>query len=95
MAIYKERAPLTENYLYKLNKNLLGHIVYVLGMVLFAVSLPQTLWNEESKNFILIIGYIALWRYSFWALNVTRFLIYEKKVFPNGFFHFLIPWRCE
>ncbi len=67
----------------RFNKNLLGHAAYLLALVAFTVSLPSSLWDPESRNFILIIGYIALWRYSWWGINLVRFLIYEKRVFPR------------
>src|SRR5687767_3574101 len=66
-----------------IDKNFLGHVAYVLALLAFALLLPPSLWNPESRNYILIIGYIALWRYSFWGINLVRFLIYEKRVFPR------------
>ncbi len=61
----------------------LEHFAYLLVLGAFTMALPETLWDSEHRNFILIIGYIALWRYSFWGINLTRFLIYEKMVFPK------------
>ncbi len=64
-----------------------GHALYLLALAVFTLSLPESLWNPESKEYILIIGYIAIWRYSFWGVNLVRFLIYEKNVFKG--------WRKE
>ncbi len=65
------------------NSTLPGHILYLLALAIFTLSLPSSLWSPESKDFILLIGFIAIWRYSWWGINLTRFLIYEKITFPK------------
>ncbi|MCK5285077.1 MAG: glycosyltransferase [Alphaproteobacteria bacterium] len=64
-------------------KNLAGHFFYILVLAAFTISLPASLWDPASRDFILLIGVIAIWRYSWWGINLTRFLIYTKLVFPK------------
>ena len=64
-------------------KRLKEHFLYLLVLGAFTLSLPAALWNPESRHFILLIGFIAIWRYSWWGINLIRFLIYEKIVFPK------------
>ncbi len=63
--------------------NLLGHFLYLAFFVAFTLSLPDDLWDPEHRDFILLIGFIALWRYTWWGINVTRFLIYKHIRFPK------------
>ena len=65
------------------NSTLRGHFIYLLALAVFTLSLPQSLWDPESRDFILLIGFIAVWRYTWWGINLVRFLIYTKLVFPK------------
>jgi mannuronan synthase len=60
-----------------------GHLLYVLVLVLYAFVMPSSIWDPNSKDYLFLIGYIAAWRYSWWFINVTRYLIYTKIVFPK------------
>lgn len=64
-------------------KIFLGHVVYVLFLVTLAVTTPEELWDPHSSQFILIIGAIAMWRYSWAITNWVRYLIYHHLVFPR------------
>lgn len=63
--------------------NLFGHILYLLFFAALTVSLSSNLWNPEHRDFIMLIGFIALWRYTWWMINVTRFMIYKHLRFPK------------
>ena len=58
-------------------------IAYVLVAALIALQLPDELFSPEAKTFILAIGAIAAWRYSWWSLHLVRGVIYQRRVFPR------------
>ncbi|MCC6597501.1 MAG: glycosyltransferase [Alphaproteobacteria bacterium] len=60
-----------------------GHILYLSALAAFTLALPQSVFDPASRDFILLIGFIAVWRYSWWGVNLVRFLIYTKLVFPK------------
>ncbi len=62
---------------------LLGHVFYLLSLFAFGLQMPETLWDPQARDFILIIGLIAIWRYGWAAVNWIRFLIYTRLVFPR------------
>lgn len=64
-----------------------GHLLYLAVLAAYAAALPSLTWDPSSKEYILLIGYIAFWRYSWWFTNLARFLIYTKIRFPK--------WRKE
>lgn len=60
-----------------------GHILYILALAAFTVALPSSVFDPASRDYILLIGFIAVWRYSWWGVNLVRFLIYSRVVFPK------------
>lgn len=60
-----------------------GHILYILAITAFALAVPASMWDEDAANFILIIGMLAIWRYSWAAINWGRFLVFQHMVFPK------------
>lgn len=60
-----------------------GHILYLAALAAYTVMLPSSIFDPASRDYLLLIGFIAMWRYSWWGINVGRFLIYTKLVFPK------------
>lgn len=60
-----------------------GFVLYSLCLILAVLSLPDVALTPGSKQFILIIGIIALWRYSWGLTHFIRALIYKNIVFPK------------
>ncbi len=65
----------------------LGHIFYLLGLIAYGLAVPDFLWDPEAKTYILILGVLSAWRYSWAALNWVRFIIFQHYAFPK--------WRKE
>ncbi|WP_447957931.1 glycosyltransferase [Vreelandella sp. EE7] len=58
--------------------------LFGLALLIFAISqLPADVLSPESESFFFIIGAIAIWRYSWWAVQAVRSLLYNRLVFPN------------
>lgn len=62
---------------------LIGHIIYLIGLLVVGLALPRVIWDPNAHDFLFIIGFIAIWRYSWGLLNWVRFHIYDRLVFPE------------
>lgn len=47
------------------------------------MSLPQSAYDEKSRDALLIVGVIGLWRWSWGLLSLVRSVIYRGYVFPR------------
>ncbi|MGR4067459.1 glycosyltransferase [Billgrantia sp. C5P2] len=52
-------------------------------MVVIVSELPSEVFSPESESFIFVIGWIAIWRYSWWAIQAVRSVWYNRRVFPQ------------
>lgn len=60
-----------------------GFLVYTLVLIAAALALPPLSLDPASKQFVFIVGGLALWRYSWGLLHYIRGLIYKEVVFPK------------
>lgn len=60
-----------------------GFALYTLVLMAAATLLPPVAFDSNAKQFILIIGALAIWRYSWGLLHYARYFIYTKRVFPR------------
>ena len=60
-----------------------GHVFYVAGLACLILLLPPVMLDPGSTQFLLIIGAIGIWRYSWGATHFVRSLIYRHYVFPR------------
>ncbi len=60
-----------------------GFALYTIALVFMASLLPSVAFQPGSKQFILVIGGLAMWRYSWGLIHFGRSIIYRKKVFPR------------
>jgi glycosyltransferase Alg8 len=56
--------------------------VYVCVFAIAALNLPAQRLDRPTGIFLVSIGLLALWRYSWWGLHVIRALRYRKTRFP-------------
>ncbi|GAB2797051.1 hypothetical protein GCM10027040_24560 [Halomonas shantousis] len=52
-------------------------------LVLLISELPREVFSPQSKSFILAIGLIGAWRYSWWFTQAIRSVWYNRRVFPR------------
>ncbi|WP_111413802.1 glycosyltransferase [Billgrantia lactosivorans] len=52
-------------------------------MVVILSELPAEVFSPESESFIFVIGGIAIWRYSWWAIQAIRSVWYNRRIFPQ------------
>ena len=63
-----------------------AHALYVLGVAAMALSLPMDRFNgagEALTRIFLLLGVLAVWRYSWGALHFLRAIVYRAFVFPR------------
>jgi glycosyltransferase Alg8 len=61
---------------------ILGWLCYLSLLALLAMALPQTVFAPGSKDFLLLIGIVGIWRYSMGAMHFLRGLLFLHVVFP-------------
>ncbi|WP_457678120.1 glycosyltransferase [Thermovibrio sp.] len=64
-------------------KTFLYSLLYITFLVTFLLYLPREVFNPESIRYLVIVGVIALWRYSWFTFNAIRALIYKRIYFPK------------
>ncbi|QOR39610.1 glycosyltransferase [Billgrantia diversa] len=52
-------------------------------MVVILSKLPSEVFSPGSESFIFVIGWIAIWRYSWWAVQAVRSVWYNRRIFPQ------------
>lgn len=57
--------------------------LYVLLIVAMAANAPAELFVPGAREFVLIIGIVGAWRYSWGAVHFFRSIIYRTVVFPR------------
>jgi len=58
-------------------------VAYLGVMWLLVAYLPSDVFESTSHIFILSIGVIGLWRYSWWFTHYARCVLYRRIVFPK------------
>ena len=63
--------------------NLGGHALFILALVSLALHLPPVVLDPQSTQFVLLLGAVGLWRYSWGGVHFIRSVIYRSLVFPR------------
>lgn len=58
-------------------------LAYSAVLCVLVVFLPSGIFDSTSDIFILSVGTIALWRYSWWFTHYIRGVIYRRSTFPK------------
>jgi len=62
---------------------MIWHVLYFLVIILMALTLPSYYFDSEAKQFIFILGIVAIWRYTWAIQHFIRGLIYQQIVFKR------------
>ncbi|AYC31886.1 glycosyltransferase family 2 protein [Pseudomonas cavernae] len=60
-----------------------GWLFYLSLLMVIALALPRTLFDPESKDFLLLIGAVGIWRYSMGATHFLRGMLFLYVVYPH------------
>jgi mannuronan synthase len=58
-------------------------LVFFAGCVTALSIFPNTIWHEDTKEFIYIIGLLGIWRYLWWFTHWMRALTYASVRYPR------------
>ncbi|MGI9435003.1 MAG: glycosyltransferase [Geminicoccaceae bacterium] len=58
-------------------------VVYACTLILALLHLPPHRLDSAVSIFLVTIGLLAFWRYSWWALHVVRAIRFKKTIFPR------------
>ena len=59
-----------------------GWLFYLSLLMLLALALPRSVFDPESRDYLLLIGAVGIWRYSMGAVHFVRGLLFLYVVFP-------------
>ncbi|MEK0085661.1 glycosyltransferase [Benzoatithermus flavus] len=57
--------------------------LYLLLLAALALLAPAPVWDPGARSFVLIVGWIAVWRYGWGGVHLLRSLWYRAHVFPR------------
>ena len=57
--------------------------LYCACCLVFALQVPNSIWDPEYRTFTLTLGILGVWRYLWWLTHVIRSEIYQHKRFPQ------------
>ncbi|MEZ5826650.1 MAG: glycosyltransferase [Geminicoccaceae bacterium] len=58
-------------------------VFYILLLAAVFLHAPDSLLDPNAREFVLIIGLVGLWRYSWGFVHFIRALIYKNRTFPR------------
>src|SRR3990167_8466824 len=60
-----------------------GWLFYLSLLMGIAMALPASTFDSDSKDFIFLIGFIGIWRYSMGATHFVRGMLFLYVVYPH------------
>jgi len=58
-------------------------VIYILVVIAFGFMIPFKQFDPYAKTLIFFLGFVGIWRYSWFFTNITRSLIYRKIKFKK------------
>ncbi|MBM7059431.1 glycosyltransferase family 2 protein [Pseudomonas sp. UL073] len=59
-----------------------GWLFFITALLLLAWALPEQVFDPQSKDFLLLLGAVGIWRYSMGAIHYLRGLLFLYLVYP-------------
>lgn len=60
-----------------------GWLVFLSLLMVLALAVPKTVFDADSKDFILLIGAVGIWRYSMGGVHFLRGMLFLHVVYPS------------
>jgi mannuronan synthase len=57
--------------------------LYILALAALALHAPDTLWQAQARDFVIVLAVLGAWRYGWGAVHLARGLWYWHVVFPR------------
>lgn len=78
-----------------LSETPLAHVIFILGVAVFATSLPEQAYAIIDSRTGLVIGVIGVWRYGWGVLHFLRSVVYRARVYPRLKRKVMAEWSKE
>jgi glycosyltransferase Alg8 len=65
-------------------RELCGWALYLAALGALAQTLPVTVFTPGNADYLLLIGFVALWRYSLGIVHFVRAMVFMHWVFPGA-----------
>ncbi|AOE86351.1 mannuronan synthase [Pseudomonas sp. TCU-HL1] len=59
-----------------------GWMFFCTALMLLALAMPHSVFDPESRDFLLLLGAVGIWRYSMGAIHYLRGMLFLYVVFP-------------
>ncbi|MES2818315.1 MAG: mannuronan synthase [Pseudomonadota bacterium] len=60
-----------------------GWLFYLSLLMAIALALPRSVFDPDSRDFLLLIGVVGIWRYSMGAIHFVRGMLFLYVVYPH------------
>jgi glycosyltransferase Alg8 len=60
-----------------------GWLFYLSVLMGIAMALPTSIFDPQSKDFLFLIGFVGIWRYSMGATHFVRGMLFLYVVYPH------------
>jgi len=64
-------------------KTFLYFLIYILILIIFGFLIPYKEFDPYAKELIFFLGIVGIWRYTWFAINIIRSLVYRKIKFKE------------
>jgi glycosyltransferase Alg8 len=64
-------------------KELYKLYLYVGLLFVFIWNLPNSIWTVDYAKWVVIVGTLGIWRYSWWCIHFIRSIIYKQYTFKR------------
>ena len=58
-------------------------ILYFATCFILLSHIPNSIWDPETREFVLVMGVLGIWRYAWWFNHWIRAKIYERITYPK------------
>lgn len=58
-------------------------ILFFCSCFILIQVMPNSIWDVQVREFVLVIGVLGIWRYAWWFNHWVRALYYEKFAYPK------------
>jgi mannuronan synthase len=69
-------------------------LIYFSCCTIALCLIPNQIWNQDAGEFVYVIGFLGVWRYTWWMTHLFRAVIYNRVTFPRLRARANEVWAC-
>ncbi len=58
-------------------------LLYMAAMAVAFMTLQNNIWDPDRGQWIMVMAWLGIWRYTWWTIHFTRAVVFGKFVFPR------------